>query len=202
LVIPVLQDHLPTFVTMHDYFPRQSGDGDAAAAIQVNGAAPPSGKPTGSKASRVTLNLTHLPNKREVKAQWPRSPSRVRLYLLSATAVTNRESFVVQVDPNNPPWPAYRGYHEYSFAYETMGKRLPTILGKAIQDTIQTLNEQSGEDRVVDLVECIDRMDELMVDLSGNAKLRPIIDDGEGDIPLWNKEIAKYFQGRLYRKSA
>jgi damage-control phosphatase, subfamily III len=82
-----------------------------------------------------------------------------------------------------------------------MGKRLPTILGKAIQDTIQTLNEQAGEDRVVDLVECIDRMDELMVDLSGNAKLRPIIDDGEGDILLWNKEIAKSFQGRLSRMS-
>lgn len=28
------------------------------------------------------------------------------------------------------------------------------------------------------------------------GKLRPIIDDGEGDIPLWNKEIAKYFRGK------
>lgn len=27
-------------------------------------------------------------------------------------------------------------------------------------------------------------------------KLRPVIDDGEGDIPLWNKEIAKYFRGK------
>ena len=34
-----------------------------------------------------------------------------------------------------------------------------------------------------------------MHDLSGNAKLRPIVDDGEGDVALWNKEIAKYFQG-------
>ena len=39
-------------------------------------------------------------------------------------------------------------------------------------------------------------MDDLMRDLSGNAQLRPIIDDGEGDIPLWNKEIAKFFQGK------
>ena len=38
-------------------------------------------------------------------------------------------------------------------------------------------------------------MDELMHDLSGNAKLRPIVDDNEGDVALWNKEIAKYFQG-------
>lgn len=28
------------------------------------------------------------------------------------------------------------------------------------------------------------------------AKLRPIYDDGEADVPLWNKEIAKYFRGK------
>ncbi|KAJ3517874.1 hypothetical protein NLJ89_g225 [Agrocybe chaxingu] len=77
-----------------------------------------------------------------------------------------------------------------------MQSRLPTILGKAIEDTIRTLNEQSSEERVVDLVACIDRMGGLMTDLSGNAKLRPIIDDDEGDVALWNKEIAKYFQGK------
>lgn len=76
-----------------------------------------------------------------------------------------------------------------------MQSRLPTILGKAIEDAIRTLNEQSAEDRVVDLAQCIDRMGDLMTDLSGNAKLRPIIDDNEADVALWNKEIAKYFQG-------
>jgi len=101
-----------------------------------------------------------------------------------------------RVDPNNPPWPAYRGYHEFSFAYATMGKRLPTILGKAIEDTVKTLNEQHDEEIIVDLVKCIDRMDVLMKDMVNNSKLRPIIDDGEGDIPLWNKEIAKYFRGK------
>ena len=109
--------------------------------------------------------------------------------------LTSNVHFQPQVDPNNPPWPAYRGYHEYSFAYATMGVRLPTILGKAIEDTVRTLNEQYSEDKIIDLVQCIDRMDDLMVDLSGNAKLRPIVDDGEGDVALWNKEIAKYFQG-------
>ena len=78
-----------------------------------------------------------------------------------------------------------------------MGVRLPTILGKAIDDTSRTLNEQSNEDKIVDLVQCLERMDLLMADLSGNAKLRPIIDDGEGDVALWNKEIAKYFQGMI-----
>ncbi|KII94275.1 hypothetical protein PLICRDRAFT_36530 [Plicaturopsis crispa FD-325 SS-3] len=137
----------------------------------VSGASGASGAP-----SRVTLHLGHLPSKKDIKAPWPRTPSRI--------------------DPNNPPWPAYRGYHEYSFAYATMGHRLPTILGKAIEDTTRTLNEQSSEDKVVDLVACIDRMHDLMHDLTGNGKLRPIIDDNEADVALWNKEIAKYFQGK------
>lgn len=76
-----------------------------------------------------------------------------------------------------------------------MGHRLPTILGKAIDDVIETLNQESDEERMVDLVHCIERMDNLKIDLQEHAKLRPIIDDGEADVPLWNKEIAKYFQG-------
>ena len=76
-----------------------------------------------------------------------------------------------------------------------MAARLPTILGKAIDDTTRTLNEQSDEEKVIDLVKCIERMEQLMSDLGGNQKLRPIVDDGEADVALWNKEIAKYFQG-------
>ena len=78
-----------------------------------------------------------------------------------------------------------------------MQSRLPTILGKAIEDAIRTLNDQAEEEEVVDLSQSIERMGELMTDLSGNAKLRPIVDDGEADVALWNKEIAKYFQGWL-----
>lgn len=86
--------------------------------------------------------------------------------------------------------------NSYSFAYATMGTRLPTILGKAIDDVIETLNQESDEDRIIDLVQCIERMDNLKNDLQEQAKLRPIIDDGEADVALWNKEIAKYFQGK------
>lgn len=28
------------------------------------------------------------------------------------------------------------------------------------------------------------------------GKLRPIVDDNEADVALWNKEIAKYFRGK------
>ena len=77
-----------------------------------------------------------------------------------------------------------------------MQSRLPTILGKAIEDAVRTLNNESDEERVVDLSQCIQRMEELMTDLSGNAKLRPIVDDGEADVVTWNREITKYFIGK------
>lgn len=132
--------------------------------------------------NKVVLNLGALPPKQNIAdmkkdgQNYPRTPSRT--------------------NPNAPPWPAYRGYHEYSFAHATMSVRLPTILGKGIADVHQTLNQESDEDRITDLVACIHRMEDLMDDLTENSKLRPIVDDGAGDIPLWNKEIAKYFQGK------
>lgn len=64
-----------------------------------------------------------------------------------------------------------------------------------MEDVIRTLNEQYSEEKIIDLTECIVRMQRLVDDLSDNSKLRPIIDDNEGDVALWNKEIAKYFQG-------
>ena len=77
-----------------------------------------------------------------------------------------------------------------------MTVRLPTILAKAIEDVVRTLNEQSDRDRIEDLVGCIKRMEVLMSDLSTNQRLRPIIDDGEADVALWNKEIAMFFKGK------
>ena len=68
-----------------------------------------------------------------------------------------------------------------------MGVRLPTILNKAIDDVWKTLNQEYDEGRITDLIECIHRMEDLMEDLQGNKKLRPIVDDGAGDIALWNK---------------
>jgi len=46
-----------------------------------------------------------------------------------------------------------------------MGVRLPTILGKAIEDAVTTLNTLSDESEILDLADCIERMGELMVDL-------------------------------------
>lgn len=73
------------------------------------------------------------------------------------------------MNPNAPPWPAFRGYHTYSFgefsaiqgiaeesaradfrssrfflvlANKVMGERLPTILSKGIEDVYKTLNQE------------------------------------------------------------
>lgn len=129
---------------------------------------------------KIVLSLGHLPRKREITmdSNFPKIPSKV--------------------NPENPPWPVFRGYHEFSFAHATMGHRLPTILGKAIDDVVRTLNEQSGEDEIIDLVQCIERMGVLMTELSQNATLRPIIDDDESDVALWNKEIAKYMKAKTF----
>jgi hypothetical protein len=40
-----------------------------------------------------------------------------------------------------------------------------------------------------------------MADLSGNAKLRYIVDDGEADVAFWNKEIARFFEGMFMMDS-
>ena len=125
---------------------------------------------------KKSLHLSHLPERQVTKASmYPRTPG--------------------SVDPNNPPWPAFRGYHTYSFANATMGVRLPTILSKAIQDVLMTVNTLSAESLIVDLLACVKRMEELKADLEGNGVLRYIKDDGEADVALWNKEIAKYFLG-------
>lgn len=162
--------------------------------LQPNGASPPMGGTTGATEGKKHLRLTHLPARKDIRAPFPRTPGSVRANLCYVEAYIET-CCDIQVDPNNPPWPAFRGYHTYSFANATMGHRLPTILGKAIDDVIVTLNEQSFEDRILDLVECIERMEELKRELERSAKLRPIIDDGEADVALWNKEIAKYFLG-------
>jgi hypothetical protein len=119
--------------------------------------------------SRVTLHLGHLPSKKDIRPPWPRTPTREN----TSTSYCTPPVFttcIFQIDPNNPPWLAYQGYHEFSLAHATMSSLLPTILGKAVDDAVTTLNTESLEERVVDLAQCINQMGELMADL--------IIDDG------------------------
>ncbi|KAI0695640.1 hypothetical protein BC835DRAFT_1406164 [Cytidiella melzeri] len=138
-------------------------------------AAPASGGPDGD-FGKMQLNLRNLPQKMDFTKTLPATPG--------------------SINPDNPPWPAFRGYHTFSFANATMGHRLPTILGKAIEDVLCTVNALSAEDDIIDLLACVKRMEVLKAEMEGNGSLRTIIDDGEADVAMWNKEIAKWFLGK------
>jgi hypothetical protein len=80
-----------------------------------------------------------------------------------------------------------------------MSVRLHSIVAKGIEDTIRTMNEEHLEERIVDLVGCIDRMERLKKDLLDNARIRNLIDDDiTSDTTTWNKEIAKYFRDSTF----
>lgn len=66
-----------------DYFPPTPPD-DAAhdmadANVVPNGAAPPPNQPTKTKnmPNKMSLTLSHLPSKKDIKVTYPRSPSTV-----------------------------------------------------------------------------------------------------------------------------
>lgn len=68
------------------------------------------------RAPRRTLKLTNLPPKGEIKAVVS-SVSAPSFCLVNAPISSQGPRTPSRIDPNNPPWPAYRGYHEYSFAH-------------------------------------------------------------------------------------
>lgn len=73
---------------LSDYFPPTPAPSDHAdsAKLPMTPIAPEppavanhTGPPPSTRPSRVTLHLGHLPDKKDIKAPWPRTPSRVRL---------------------------------------------------------------------------------------------------------------------------
>lgn len=75
-----------------DYFPLTP-----APAMAGQGDPPiPAAHPASAPPSRVTLHLGHLPDKKVIKAPWPRTPSRVRAIRLP---------FLFIVDPPHPGRP-------------------------------------------------------------------------------------------------
>ena len=105
------------------------------ASLVPNAAAPPPNGTTGTKDApgRMSLKLSHLPSRQIIKPVYPRSPSSVSVHFCLRIMILRREwplralssriyasmaiyisiySHTSQIDPNNPPWPAFRGYHE------------------------------------------------------------------------------------------
>lgn len=157
--------------TMTDYFPRTASEDqgyyseEMADEIVPNGAAPPPNEPTKTKGmpNKMSLKLSHLPSKKDIKVVYPRTPSSVCIYILhyasnaatrSHATRTSRRIYAayrpvyglgrpymrwlrllalpsgcdaivltryLQIDPNNPPWPAFRGYHTFVTFFLSIG---------------------------------------------------------------------------------
>jgi len=57
---------------------------DAKDAVVPNGAAPPTNEPTKTKGmpNKMSLTLSHLPSKKDIKLVYPRTPSSVSIQLV------------------------------------------------------------------------------------------------------------------------
>ena len=74
--------------TMTDYFPRTISEDqgyyseEMADEIVPNGAAPPPNEPTKTKGmpNKMSLKLSHLPSKKDIKIVYPRTPSSVCIH--------------------------------------------------------------------------------------------------------------------------
>ena len=78
--------------TMTDYFPLTVSDDqgyyseEMADEVVPHGAAPPPNEPTKTKGmpNKMSLKLSHLPSKKDIKVVYPRTPSSVRVLCLSS----------------------------------------------------------------------------------------------------------------------
>lgn len=86
----------PFFTTpdnMTDYFPRTPSEDqgyhseEMSNQIVPNGAAPPSDEPTKTKGmpNKMSLKLSHLPSRKDIKPPYPRTPSSVRILIIHLT---------------------------------------------------------------------------------------------------------------------
>lgn len=81
---------------MTDYFPRTVSEDqgyhseEMADVIVPNGAAPPSNEPTKTKGmpNKMSLKLSHLPSKKDIKITYPRTPSSVRILILPSHSIS------------------------------------------------------------------------------------------------------------------
>lgn len=90
--------------------------------------------PSSAPPSRVTLHLGHLPDKRDIKAPWPRTPSRVRLspYVPGPPRLTLPTSRSTRITPLGPHFVAITNtplpMPPWAFAFRPYWERQSTML--------------------------------------------------------------------------
>ena len=87
--------------------------------------------------------------------------------------------------------PTYVTSDPTSFAYTSARERWPSILTGAIDDVHRTISSLAS-DRESDIKEgkfIVEKLATLKYELQHNRKLTPLSDDGQSDIPDYNKEL-------------
>ena len=126
--------------TMTDYFPRTASEDqgyyseEMADEIVPNGAAPPPNEPTKTKGmpNKMSLKLSHLPSKKDIKVVYPRTPSSVCMHILHYPSNVATRSCATRM--------SRRIYVVYRFAYG---------LGRPYMRRLRFLALPSGCDAIV-----------------------------------------------------
>lgn len=75
------------------------------------------------------------------------------------------------INPNHPPYPAFRATNKESFAYETTIRRWPIIVDSAITDVKQTIAETTAE-RAQEGAKIVEALEEIKQELIDEKPLR------------------------------
>ncbi|KAI1000897.1 Damage-control phosphatase [Podosphaera aphanis] len=92
----------------------------------------------------------------------------------------------MEYDTKTPP---YSTADQTSFAYKSARDRWPVILTGAIDDLHKAVSETKDEAKLKEGKKIVADLAKLKHELQHDRPLSPLIDDGEPDIPGYNKEI-------------
>lgn len=91
---------------------------------------------------------------------------------------------------HDPPIPQYNTADKLSFAYITTRDRWPVIITGAIDDAYRSINASDGE-KLEEGKNIMKKLTALKYELEHDRELTPLLNDGQPDIAMYNKELEK-----------
>lgn len=76
------------------------------------------------------------------------------------------------INPNSPPYPAYRATNKESFAYDTTIRRWPIIIDGAIKDVKQTMAETQDKARAKEGQQIVQALEDIKTEMAADKPLR------------------------------
>ncbi|OZJ04247.1 hypothetical protein BZG36_02481 [Bifiguratus adelaidae] len=105
---------------------------------------------------------------------------------------------MAEITPANPPKPAYVGAEKDTFAFVTVAKRWPVIVTNVIDDVYKSYHQGEGGKHEQEAKQIIEQISALKYDIQRDKELRPIQEDGYGDVAQWNQLLETYFKGKTW----